>query len=86
MRILIQAGPMALLLLIALYTKIMHKAWTENDGLLSLILMMFILFGLCESGFNNPYLNFTLVLAAKELLYTEDSEAPQGALHLAPNV
>ena len=86
LRILIQAGPIALLLLIALYTKIMHKAWTENDAMLSLILMMFVLFGLCESGFNNPYLNFTLILAAKELLYAEDSEVPRGALHLASSV
>ncbi len=80
LRMLIQAGPLALLVLTVLYTNIMHKAWKQNDGVLSLILIMYVCFGLCESGFNNPYLNFTLILAAKELLYTEEQEEVYGTL------
>lgn len=72
LRLLIQAGPIVLILLAILYGSVMNQAWKKGDQLLILILCVFIIFGLCESGFNNVFMNFTLLLAAKELFNSEE--------------
>ena len=72
LRLLIQAGPLVLALLAILYGSVMYKAWRKNRQLLFLIGCFFIIFGLCESGFNNVFMNFTLLFAAKELFDTEE--------------
>lgn len=72
LRLLIQAGPIALALLIILYGCVMNRAWSERNHILVLILVVYIFFGICESGFNNVYMNFTLLLAAKEMCHIDD--------------
>ena len=73
LRLLIQAGPIVLVLLSMLYGSVMNHTWGKNY-LLALILYVFIIFGLCESGFNNVFMNFTLLFAAKELFYSEKQD------------
>ena len=72
LRLLIQAGPIVMILLAILYGSVMNQAWKKGNQLLALILYVFIIFGLCESGFNNVFMNFTLLLAAKELFNSEE--------------
>lgn len=72
LRLLIQAGPIVLVFLAILYGSAMSQAWKKADQLLTLILCVFIIFGLCESGFNNVFMNFTLLLVAKELFNSEE--------------
>ena len=72
LRLLIQAGPIVLVLLAILYGSVMNQAWKKGKQLLTLILCVFIIFGLCESGFNNVFMNFTLLLVAKELFNSEE--------------
>lgn len=74
LRLLIQAGPIVLVLLTILYGSVMNQAWKKGNHLLSLILCVFIIFGLCESGFNNVFMNFTLLFAAKELFNSKEQE------------
>jgi len=72
LRLLIQAGPVVLALLAWLYGKLFYRSWKNRDQLLILILLVFILFGFCESGFNNVFMNFTALMAAKELFCSEN--------------
>ena len=74
LRLLIQAGPIVLVLFAILYGNVMNHAWKKGKHLLVLIVCVFIAFGLCESGFNNVFMNFTLLFAAKELFYSEKQE------------
>ena len=67
LRLLIQAGPLVLLLLVILYGKAMGNAHAKGDGWTVLVMEIFMIFGMFESGFNNVFLNFTLLFAAKEL-------------------
>lgn len=71
LRLLIQAGPVILTLMVILYASAMNRAWKEQKNLLSLIFAFYVVFGLCESGFNNVFMNFTLLMAAKELFAAE---------------
>lgn len=64
LRMLIQGGPIVLLLLISMYMRGVYCACRENDKLLVMIFVLYALFGLIESGFNNVYMNFSLLLAA----------------------
>lgn len=73
LRLLIQAGPIVLTLLAILNGKAMSNAWKNRNGLLVLLLSVFLLFGLCESGFNNVFMNFALLFTAKELYGTENN-------------
>ena len=73
LRLLIQAGPVVLILLGILFGWAMNRARKDGDRLQILILAVFILFGLCESGFNNVFMNFTILFAAKALFRTENS-------------
>lgn len=74
LRLLIQAGPIVLVLVAILYGSVMNHAWKKENLLLVLILCVFIIFGLCESGFNNVFMNFTLLFAAKEMFNSEEQE------------
>lgn len=71
LRLLIQAGPVILTLVVILYASAMNRAWKEQKNLLTLIFAFYVVFGLCESGFNNVFMNFTLLMAAKELFAAE---------------
>ena len=73
LRLLIQAGPVVVLLLAWLYGKTMKESWHLRDRMTCLILGIFVIFGLCESGFNNMLMNFTLVLVVKPLF---DADLP----------
>lgn len=71
LRLLIQAGPVILALVVILYASAMNRAWKEQKNLLALFFAFYVAFGLCESGFNNVFMNFTLLMAAKELFVAE---------------
>ena len=73
LRLLIQAGPVVLVLLGILFGWAMKRARKDGDYLRILILTVFILFGLCESGFNNVFMNFSILFAAKALFRAEKS-------------
>lgn len=67
LRLAIQAGVLVLGLLAVLYGRAFRRAWDKNSRLQVVILAIFVLFGVFESGFNNVFLNFTLLLAAQTL-------------------
>lgn len=72
LRMLIQAGPIVLGLMAILYGSAINRAWKNGSRLLVLMFCIFFIFGLCESAFNNVFMNFTLLFAAKELFYSEE--------------
>ena len=65
LRTLIQAGPVILLFYAALYISAFRKASLAQDRYSILVYTLFVVYGLFESGFNNVYMNFTLVLALR---------------------
>ena len=65
LRTLIQAGPIILLLYAALYISAFRKASLAQDRYSILVYMLFMLYGMFESGFNNVYMNFTLLIALR---------------------
>lgn len=65
LRTLIQAGPVVLLFHAALYMAAFRKACKRRDRYSVLVYALFVLYGLFESGFNNAFLNFTLLLALR---------------------
>lgn len=67
LRLAIQAGVVILGLLAVLYGRAFRRAWDRGSRLQVVILAIFVLFGMFESGFNNVFLNFTLLLAAQTL-------------------
>ena len=67
LRTLIQAGPVALLLQAALYTAAFRRACLDHDRYTVLVYALFLLYGMFESGFNNVFMNFTLLLAMRSV-------------------
>ncbi len=65
LRTLIQAGPIILLFHAALYAAAIRKACRERDRYAVLIYTLFLLYGMFESGFNNVFMNFSLLLALR---------------------
>ena len=65
LRTLIQAGPLILLFHAALYTAAFRKACHEVDRYSILVYTLFLLYGMFESGFNNVFINFTLLTALR---------------------
>ncbi len=65
LRTLIQAGPLVLAVYTALYASAFRKACLKQDRYRVLIYMLFMLYGLFESGFNNVFMNFSLLLALR---------------------
>ena len=65
LRTLIQAGPLILLFHAALYAAAIRKACRERDRYAILVYTLFLLYGMFESGFNNVFMNFTLLLALR---------------------
>ena len=63
LRLLIQAGPILLSAYIILYSVALWQISSRNDRYSLWLMMMFLLYGLCESGFNNIFMNFTLLMA-----------------------
>lgn len=80
LRILIQAGPVVLLLMAWLYGRTMFETWNLHDRAKCLILSIFIVFGLCESGFNNVIMNFTLFLIAKQIFEVDEQTFGEGEI------
>lgn len=76
LRLAIQAGLVVLVLLAVLYARAFRRAWARECRLEVVIMGIFILFGLFESGFNNVFMNFTLMLAAQTLF--PKAESPVG--------
>lgn len=74
LRMLIQAGPLVVALVAMLYFRLMKFTCLMSDGYTLLIVVLLMIFGLCESTFNNVYMNFTLVLAC-QVLYETDLNA-----------
>lgn len=71
LRMLIQAGPVVLMFMAAMYMRAAWRAIQLNDRITILILCIFVLFGLSESGANNVYMNFSLLIMAK-VMYSAD--------------
>ena len=65
LRTLIQAGPVILLFYAALYISAFRKASLAQDRYSILVYMLFMLYGMFESGFNNVYMNFTLLITLR---------------------
>ena len=65
LRTLIQAGPLILLFHAGLYIAAFRKACLDQDRYFILICMLFMLYGMFESGFNNAFMNFTLLPALR---------------------
>ncbi|MBQ7656163.1 MAG: hypothetical protein IJS41_06600 [Clostridia bacterium] len=65
LRTLIQAGPVVLLFHAALYVAAFRKACLNRDRYSILVYALFVLYGLFESGFNNVFMNFSLLLALR---------------------
>ena len=65
LRTLIQAGPFLLLFYAVLYIAAFRKACLDQDRYSILVYALFILYGMFESGFNNVFMNFTLLLALR---------------------
>ena len=65
LRTLIQSGPLILLFHAVLYAAAFRKACLEGDRYAILIYTLFLLYGMFESGFNNVFLNFSLLLALR---------------------
>lgn len=67
LRMLVQGGCMVLGAVSCIYGKMMKQFWENGERLQILILIVFLIFGVCESGFNNVFMNFTWLLAAETL-------------------
>ena len=65
LRTLIQAGPLVLVFYAALYAGAFRRACLDQDRYSILVYALFVLYGMFESGFNNVFLNFTLLLALR---------------------
>lgn len=76
LRMLIQAGPLVVALVAMLYFRLMKFTCLMSDGYTLLIVVLLMIFGLCESTFNNVYMNFTLVLACQVLYETDLNVSP----------
>ena len=66
LRTLIQAGPLILLFYGALYASAFRKACLAGDRYTILVFMLFMLYGMIESGFNNVFMNFTLLIVLRK--------------------
>ena len=66
LRTLLQAGPLVLLFHAALYVFAFRQACREQDRYSLLMYALFVLFGVVESGFNNVFLNFTLLIVLRK--------------------
>ena len=66
LRTLIQAGPVILLFHAALYASAFRKACLEGDRYTVLVFLLFMLYGMIESGFNNVFMNFTLLIVLRK--------------------
>ena len=65
LRTLIQGGSLILLFHVGLYIAAFRKSCLEQDRYSILIYILFMLYGMFESGFNNVFMNFTLLLALR---------------------
>lgn len=79
LRMLIQAGPVVLAIFGYMYCKSCSRAAEKNDKFLLHILFMFILYGFCESGFNNVFINFTVLLMVEVFYGNEWKEKEYAA-------
>jgi len=73
LRMLIQSGPLAMIVYAYLYARYLRTAVFARDRRLCLVTGLFFLFGICESGFNNVFLNFTLLFAAASAYRSADA-------------
>lgn len=65
LRLFIQAGPLVLLIICGLYCRACGIASAQGNRLLLKITIVFIIYGLFESGANNVYINFTVLLVSQ---------------------
>ena len=71
LRILIQAGLLVLLTIGALYCFALNKMVKTNNYLRLLVVLLFLLFGMYESGSNNVFINFSLIFIIEEFYKNE---------------
>lgn len=67
LRLLIQTGPFVLIIMSFMYAKAFINSYRNNAWLTILIMVFYLIFGIVESGFNNVYMNFTIIIAASEV-------------------
>lgn len=67
LRVLIQAGPLVISIIAVLYMTCTRIAISNQDRILLLVIEVFLVFGLSESGFNNVFMNFTLLFAGRAI-------------------
>ena len=71
LRILIQAGLLVLLAIGALYCFALNKLVKTNNYLCLMVVLLFLLFGMYESGSNNVFINFSLIFIIEEFYKNE---------------
>lgn len=64
LRLLMQGGPIVMMLLIWMHMRAVDEAVRCNDKHAILILCVFVISGISETQYNNPYLNFSLMFGA----------------------
>lgn len=74
-RLMLQGGCILLVFMAVLYRNLTTGILRANDRYTLLIVCLFMLYGIGESGFNNVYMNFTLILAARGVYHHD--EIPQ---------
>lgn len=65
LRCLIQAGAGVFIVIWLMYTRLINRLCRNADRYTLVIVMLFYAYAFAESGFNNVYMNFTLLLAAQ---------------------
>jgi len=64
LRCMIQAGLLTLGVMTAMYRRMAQYACARNDRYTLMIMVLFVVYGFMESGFNNVYMNFSMLIAA----------------------
>ena len=75
LRMLIQGGILPVLLMAVMYTRLARRLCREGDRYTLMLMLIMIIYGISESIFNNVYINFVFIFAAKNLYADDDTMA-----------
>lgn len=75
LRMLIQGGILPVLLMAVMYARLARRLCREGDRYTLMLMLIMIIYGISESIFNNVYINFVFIFAAKNLYADDDTMA-----------
>lgn len=81
LRLLIQAGPIVLLIIGILYCFAINKIARNRNRFVLGIILLFLIYGLCESGTNNVFINFSILFIVEEF-YKSEKLSSEGSENL----